>query len=104
MTATASRRGRSARRRGIDWERELARRLGLRRVGQYGGPDDLRGDWLVVQCKVRARFPEWLWSALPPADAGQTRAVVVADAPGPGRRRRALVCIPLEDWEALHGL
>lgn len=99
-----ARRGLSARRRGVDWERELARRLGLRRVGQYGGPWDLASDWLVVQAKVGRRFPGWLWEAVNrPAPASQTRAVVVGDAPGPGRPRRALVCVPLEDWEELHG-
>jgi hypothetical protein len=99
----AAARGRSARRRGNDFERELARKLGLVRVGQYGGPEDLTSDWLVVQSKVRRRFPDWIWDALPPAPAGQTRAVAIADAPGPGRRRRVLVCVPLEDWAALHG-
>lgn len=98
-----SRRGLTARRRGHDWERELARKLGMRRVGHLGGPEDLVSDWLVAQAKVGRRFPGWIWDALPPAPAGQTRCVVVADAPGPGRRRRALVCVPLDDWAALHG-
>jgi hypothetical protein len=101
----ASRRGRNNRNRGNAIEREVAAKLGLRRVGQFGGPDDVRGEWLVAQVKSGGAFPEriWKWLNAITADAGQTRAVVITDAPGPGHRRRALIVLDLADWAALHG-
>jgi hypothetical protein len=42
--AVAARRGRTNRSRGNAIERDMGRKLGLRRVGQYGGPDDLAGE------------------------------------------------------------
>jgi hypothetical protein len=35
--------------------------------------------------------------------ADQTPILVVADAPGPGHKRRAMVILELSDWRALHG-
>jgi hypothetical protein len=105
LDATASRRGRTNRSRGNAIEREVAKRLGLRRVGQFGGPDDARGDWLAVQVKSGTAFPERIWSWLRaiPTDGAQTAAVVITDAPGPGHRRRAVIVLDLADWIALHG-
>ena len=84
----------------------MARKLGLRRVGQYGGPEDAESEWLVVQVKSGGAFPEriWKWLQALPANADQTRAVVVTDAPGPGHKRRALVVVDLDDWQDLHGV
>ena len=56
-----SRRGRSNRRRGNDWERSLASELGGRRVGQYGEPADVLTPLLAVQAKVGASFSERYW-------------------------------------------
>jgi hypothetical protein len=83
----------------------VAKKLGLKRTGQFGGPDDASSEWLVVQVKSGGAFPEriWTWLQALPSNAGQTRAVVITDAPGPGHRRRALVVVDLEDWAALHG-
>ena len=102
----ATRRGRNNRARGNAIEREVARKLGLRRVGQYGGPEDAESEWLVVQVKSGGAFPEriWKWLQALPANADQTRAVVVTDAPGPGHKRRALVVVDLDDWQDLHGV
>lgn len=99
------RRGRTNRSRGNAIERQVAAELGLRRVGQFGGPEDVSGEWLTVQVKSGGSFPEriWRWLQALPANAGQTRAVVVTDAPGPGHRRRAIVVVDLADWIALHG-
>lgn len=100
-----TRRGRNNRARGNAIEREVGHRLGLRRVGQFGGPDDLSGDLFSVQVKSGGAFPERLWSWLKavPANAGQTPLLVVTDASGPGRRRRAVVVLDLDEWIALHG-
>jgi hypothetical protein len=107
IDVAASRRGRTNRQRGNAIEREVAKQLGLRRVGQYGGPEDI-GDHtspFLVQVKSGKSFPERLyrWLKALPSNANQTPIVVVTDAPGPGRRRRALVVLTLEDWVALHG-
>jgi hypothetical protein len=100
-------RGHSSRRRGHDWERSLAKRLGGSRVGQYGGATDVVG-WdghLIVQAKVGGSFSErywgWLTNLNPKAD--QLRALIVADSPGPGGRRRAMVVMVLEEFEEWHG-
>ncbi len=100
-----SRRGKSARRRGNDYERELAARLGGPKVGHFGGPDDVRAGMFNVQAKVRANFPGWMDDELRklPRTGGRVPVLVVADSPGQGRKRRAIVVVSLEDWTALHG-
>lgn len=99
-------RGKRSRNRGNAIEREMAARLGLRRVGQYGGPDDLAGDLFAAQVKSGGSFPErfWRWLKAVPVRAGQTPLLVVTDAPGPGHRRRAVVIVDLDDWTDLHGI
>lgn len=101
-----SKRGKSARNRGNAYERELALRLGGKRVGQYGGPDDVTvNDLFTIQSKVRKAFPSWMSDELAklPRTGGRVPLLVVADAPGAGHRRRALVVVGLEDWIELHG-
>lgn len=107
LVATRARRGKSARRRGNDWERTLAARLGGQRVGQYGGATDVVG-WdghLIVQAKVGGAFSEryWDWLAKLNPKADQLRALIVADSPGQGGRRRAMVVMVLEEFEEWHG-
>ena len=98
-------RGRRARNRGNAVEREVAAKLGLRRVGQYGTEVDASSDWLIAQVKSGGAFSEryWSWLNAMSATAAQTRVLVVTDAPGPGRRRRAMVVTTLEEWQSLHG-
>jgi hypothetical protein len=102
-----SRRGLNNRKRGNAIERDVAKQLGLKRVGMYGGPEDVgtAADPFIVQVKSGKSFPERLyrWLKALPNHAGQTPLVIVTDAPGPGHRRRALVVLTLEDWVALHG-
>jgi len=101
--AVKSKRGKSARNRGNSFEREVAARLGAKRVGQYGTETDVAGDWISVQCKVGGSFPERIWRWLPPAKGDQLRAVVIGDSPGPGHRRRALICLDLDDFVSWYG-
>lgn len=102
--ATA-RRGRTNRSRGNAIERELCHRLGLEHTGQYGGPDDGKNAMFAAQVKSGGSFSEryWAWLRAVPVTAGQTPLLVVADAPGPGRKRRVMVVLDIEDWLALHG-
>lgn len=105
IDAEVSRRGKNNRNRGNAIEREIAKRLGLRRVGQFGGPVDADHPLWAAQVKSGASFPERLWGWLKGVEtnAAQTALLVVTDAPGPGRRRRALVILDLDDWVDLHG-
>ena len=98
-----SRRGRTARNRGNQFERDVAKRLGIRRVGQFGGQDDVAGDWIVAQCKVGSYYPERIdgWLRALPANADQLKAVVIGDAPGSSGRRRTLIVLDFHtfvDW------
>jgi hypothetical protein len=105
IDATTVRRGRNNRARGNAIERDIAAKLGLRRVGQYGGADDIRGLAFAGQVKSGTAFPEKLhrWLKAVPVNAGETAILVITDAPGPGHQRRALVILDLTDWQALHG-
>lgn len=102
---TRARRGKNNRARGNAIEREVAAKLGLRRVGQYGGADDVRGLAFAGQVKSGTAFPLklWRWLKAVPVNAGETAILVITDAPGPGHQRRGLVILDLEDWRALHG-
>ena len=97
--------GRRNRQRGNSIEREIGKKLGMKRVGQYGGKDDLANPLFAAQVKSGGAFSErqWTWLKGVPVIAGQTQLLVVADTPGPGKRRRALVILDLEDWRDLHG-
>ncbi len=100
-----SRRGRTSRNRGNSFERDVAARLGARRVGQYGAADDVAADWISVQCKVGGAYPQRIdgWLRALPANADQLRAVVIGDAPGAGHRRRTLIVLDFEDFVAWFG-
>lgn len=99
------RRGKNNRQRGNAIERDVARQLGLRRVGMYGGKEDIAGELFVAQVKSGGAFSEryWGWLKSVPVNAGQTALLVVTDAPGPGHKRRAVVVLDLDDWRDLHG-
>jgi hypothetical protein len=101
-----ARRGRTARARGNAFEREVAAKLGGRRVGQYGDKVDVDvPGYLRVQCKNGAAYSERLdaWLRAIPVEAGILRAVVLGDAPGPGRKRRAIIVFDLDEYAAWHG-
>jgi hypothetical protein len=102
---TSTRRGRTNRSRGNAIERDVARHLGLRRVGQFGGKEDVSGDLWAAQVKSGGSFSEryWGWLKSVPVNASQVQLLVVTDAPGPGHKRRAIVVLDLDDWADLHG-
>lgn len=103
--AVKTRAGRSARNRGNRRELELAKTLGGTKVGQYGGPEDVRVGLFVIQSKVRRNFPTWMTAELAklPRTDGRIPLLVVTDSPGPGQRRKSIVVLSLEDWRDLHG-
>jgi hypothetical protein len=103
-----SRRGLNNRRRGNAIERDVAKQLGLRRVGHFGGPEDVgtAADPFMASVKSgNGYFSERYWAQLKrlPVKGQQTAILVVTDAPGPGHKRRAYVVLELSDWIALHG-
>ena len=105
QNAERSRRGRTARARGNAFEREVAKRLGAARVGQFGGKQDVANDWIAVQCKVGKSYPERLdgWLRSVPVKGDQLAALVVGDSPGAGARRRTMIVLDLDDFIAWFG-
>lgn len=101
------RRGRTNRARGNRIELEMARALGMRKVGQYGGAEDATSEPFVAQVKSKSgrAFPARWHDEISrlPATAAQTPLLVIAEAGVVGRKRRALVVLRLEDWQSLHG-
>ena len=99
---TVSRRGKNNRSRGNAIEREVCKLLGIRRVGMYGGSEDggAADDWITVQVKSGGAYPERIDRLLRalPMRADRLRAVVHADAPGAGHRRRILVTLDLDEF------
>lgn len=101
----ASRRGRTNRQRGNSIEREIGKKLGMNRVGQFGGKEDISNALFAAQVKSGGYFSErqWSWLKAVPVKAGQTALLIVANTPGPGKKRRAVVILDLDDWRELHG-
>ena len=100
-----AKRGNRNRQRGNSIERELGKKLGMARTGQYGGKDDLANALFAAQVKSGGYFSnrQWDWLKAVPVKAGQTALLVIADTPGPGKKRRAMVILDLDDWRELHG-
>lgn len=100
-----SRRGRLNKNRGNAIEREIGKKLGMSRTGQFGGKDDLSSPLFKAQVKSGGYFSErqWGWLKSVPVQAGQTALLIIADTPGPGKPRRAMVLLDLDDWRDLHG-
>ena len=98
---TRVRRGRTSRNRGNAFEREVAAKLGGRRVGQFGDKVDVEvPGWLRVQCKNGGTYPERLdgWLRAIPFQADLLRAVVLGDAPGSAGKRRSLIVLDLDEF------
>ena len=101
----ASRRGRLNRSRGNSFEREVAHKCGGKRVGQYGGPEDVTAGQFNIQAKCGQMFSEkyWRWLQAVPRKADQIPLLVVSDAPGSGAKRRVVVIIEESDFLDLIG-
>lgn len=87
-----------------DHERRIAAALGGQRLGATGAsnPDVLTG-WLAVECKHRAKLPDWLTGALGKVrvQAGQDRlGVVVLHQAG---ARDSVVMLSLKDFRDWFG-
>lgn len=106
--AARSRRGRTARKRGISDELVVARLLGGQKMGERGLPWDVElPGYLRAQAKKLDRWPSvnevlaWL-DAIPAGP--ELRAVTLADAPGTGGgRTRRLIVLDLAEFARRHG-
>lgn len=102
-----ARRGRTARARGNQFERDVAYRIGggAKRVGQFGDKVDVDAGWLRAQCKVGLSYPERLdgWLRAIPYRSESLRAVIVGDKPKPGTRRRTMIILDLDEYLQWHG-
>jgi hypothetical protein len=106
LDPSVSRRGKNARNRGNAFEREVAEKLGGRRVGQYGDKVDVVVDgYLQLQCKNGAAYPERLdgWLRSIPVRSELLRGAVIGDAPGSGTKRRAIIVFDLDEYRDWHG-
>jgi hypothetical protein len=110
VTIESQRRGRNNRIRGLAIQRDIARRLGL--VNLHGPlAEDAKSEEtycnaaFVAQVKSGARFPGWMATELAklPRTGGRVPLLAIAETPGAGHRRRAIVVVDLEDWVDLHG-
>ena len=101
----AARRGRLNRSRGNAFEREVAHKFGGKRVGQYGGPEDVAAGQFNIQTKCGQMCSEkyWRWLQAIPRKADQVPLLVVGDAPGSGSKRRVFVVIEEHDFLELVG-
>lgn len=93
-------RGRANKYRGDSIEREACRLLGVKRVGQRLGKVDggEADEWINVQVKSGGTYPERIDRWLRELPKEPFRAVVMADAPGPGRKRRWIIAFDLQEW------
>ena len=102
-------RGKNARKRGLNLQRQAARDLGLTNL-QGNGAADARTESMygnaafVAQMKSGGLFPGWMVRELDylPRGQGRTPILVVIETPGPGRKARRLVVMGLEDFRDLH--
>ena len=105
-----SRRSKNNRSRGLAIQREIAHALGLVNL-QGNGAADARSEEVycnaafVCQVKSGARFPGWMMAELAklPTTGGRIPILAIAETPGPGHKRRAVIVVEIGDWIDLHG-
>ena len=103
-----SRRGRLNKNRGLGIQRKVLAQMGLDSIPGNGPTDGRsRGEnpLFLAEVKSGGRFSEQDYADMAklPAKAGQARLLVKVETPGPGRKARATVTMPLEDFLGLHG-
>jgi len=94
--------------RGLAIQRRVLTRMGLDSIPGNGPTDGRsRGEngLFLAEVKSGQRFSEADYGDMVklPAKAGQVRLLVKVETPGPGRKARATVTMPIEDWLSLHG-
>lgn len=101
-----TKRGRSSRRLGNDQERRAEKVYGWEKIGERGGPDDLRGTLMKVQQKATRSAPPKRWTdifaALDRVNDGRTPAILLSFVRA-GVPTEDFVVVRGKDWIALHG-
>lgn len=102
----AAARGRRAAKRGKAIQRQRITALGGRNLA--GNNPNLDG--LGVKFRYESKSGPsafsvryWRWLDGIPAEADQTKVLIVTEKPGPGRKARSYVVVKFEDWEREHG-
>lgn len=102
----AARRGRSSRRLGGDGERRSEKRYGWRKVGEFGGIDDLVGKLAIVQQKTTRSKPPVRWKSIFAALEGRAAGripLLLLSYVAQGKDTEDFIVIRGQDWLALHG-
>jgi hypothetical protein len=103
---TLTRRGRSSRRLGSDGERRSEKRYGWRKVGEFGGIDDLQGKLMIVQQKTTRAAPPAKWKGifarLDERAGGRVPAILLSFVRA-GVDTEDFMLVRGRDWLALHG-
>lgn len=100
------RRGKSSLRLGKDGERRSHKRYGWKRVGMYGGIDDLVGRMFIVQQKTTRSAPPIGWKgvfARLDERAGGRIPLILHSYVHSGLDTEDFIVIRGRDWLALHG-
>lgn len=89
------------------------KRIQAQRIVALGGQNlpgnkpnhDGLGVLFSYESKSGRAFSEryWRWLRGIPANAQQSRVLIVTEAPGPGHKARSYVVVEFDEWEALHG-
>ncbi|MEN6321701.1 MAG: hypothetical protein ABFD82_23505 [Syntrophaceae bacterium] len=91
------------RNRGKATERDLAKRLGMKRVGVLGKEDLNDGTFSVeVKNRVKSTAHNFMAQCIRNAPIGKTPLVIIHKHKDP--HGEDLVCMRLRDWEAWNGL
>lgn len=98
--AERARRGKNNRKRGNSIELAVAKMIGGKRVGMFGGKVDVENGHLELQIKSGHSFPERIWDLIQSIEyrAGKLRGAVHASAEGSGTKRRYVITFDLEEY------
>lgn len=102
----AARRGKSSRRLGGDGERRSEKRYGWRKVGEFGGIDDLVGTLAIVQQKTSRRAAPVAWKSILTALEGRAAGrvpLLLLSFVAAGKDTEDFIVVRGRDWLALHG-
>jgi hypothetical protein len=101
-----SRRGRNAAKRGKRIQHDRIVALGGRNLAGNNENLDGLGEMFAYESKSgSAAFSDryWRWLTGIPVNAGQTRVLIVTDAPGSAHKARSYVVVEFDEWKDLHG-
>ena len=98
--AERARRGKNNRKRGNSIELAVAKMIGGKRVGMFGGKVDVENGHLELQIKSGGTFPERIWDLIQSIEyrSDRLRGSVHVSTEGAGTKRRLMVTFDLEEY------